>query len=72
MAGLASGAVDYVTKPFRLAELQARIAAHLRQASAASERGPITGVVEVRDLTIDVPARRVSVAGRPVELRPQG
>ena len=71
VAGLASGAVDYVTKPFRLAELQARIAAHLRQASAASERGPITGVVEVRDLTIDVPARRVSVAGRPVELRPR-
>ena len=47
-----SGAVDYVTKPFRLAELQARIAAHLRQAARATRvdrRAPIA----VGDLDVD-------------------
>lgn len=70
VAGLSSGAVDYVTKPFRLAELQARIAAHLRTASAVSPR-PRPRLVEVGDLAIDLGARRVTVAGREVALRPR-
>jgi DNA-binding response OmpR family regulator len=69
VAGLASGAVDYVTKPFRLAELQARIAAHLRQASAGPSAR--SGVVEVGDLGIDLDARRVTVGGEEVALRPR-
>ncbi len=71
VAGLTSGAVDYVTKPFRLAELQARIAAQLRQAAAASPRTPASGTLTVADLEIDLGARRVTVAGAPVDLRPR-
>jgi DNA-binding response OmpR family regulator len=71
VAGLTSGAVDYVTKPFRLAELQARIAAQLRQATAAAGTGDSNDTLSVLDLEIDLDARRVRVAGVEVDLRPR-
>lgn len=65
--GLDAGAVDYVTKPFRLAELLARVRAQLRTAplpaSAPSEQITIGG------LTIDVAARRCWLDGVELELR---
>ncbi len=71
VAGLTGGAIDYVVKPFRLAELQARIATHLRHAgslrSTESEPEPMI----VGDLEIDPSARRVSIAGDEVMLRPR-
>lgn len=70
VAGLASGAVDYVTKPFRLAELQARIAAHLRQAQVAVAPTR-SGTIEVGDLRLDLGARTVTVGGAAVDLRPR-
>jgi DNA-binding response OmpR family regulator len=69
VAGLSTGAVDYVTKPFRLAELLARIAAHLRTARAPSPAAP--DEVVVGDVAIDLGSRRVHVGGREVELRPK-
>lgn len=71
VAGLTSGAVDYVTKPFRLAELQARIAAHLRQAATGPGGSAEDDVLRVDDLVIDRGARRVRVDDREVELRPR-
>lgn len=71
VAGLSSGAVDYVTKPFRLAELQARISAHLRQAAAASPATATTGTLEVGDLVVDLAGRQVTVQGTSVDLRPR-
>jgi DNA-binding response OmpR family regulator len=71
VAGLSSGAVDYVTKPFRLAELQARIAAQLRQLEALTADRSAPSTRRVLDLEIDVDARRVRVDGRDVELRPR-
>ncbi len=71
VAGLTSGAVDYVTKPFRLAELQARIDAQLRQAAAAAPRTATVGKVTVADLELDLGARQVFVAGNLVDLRPR-
>ena len=62
--GLYGGADDYLVKPFELSELLARIAAVTRRASS-SER------LEVGDLVIDVPARRVSRAGRELQLTAQ-
>jgi len=61
--GLDAGAIDYITKPFRLSELLARIRAQLRR------RGPEH--LSVGDLVIERGPRRVRVAGDEVELRPK-
>jgi DNA-binding response OmpR family regulator len=72
VAALSTGAVDYLTKPFRLAELQARIAAHLRHVAAhRADPARVAPPIDVGDLRIDERARMVTIAGRPVELRPK-
>jgi DNA-binding response OmpR family regulator/signal transduction histidine kinase len=67
--GLQRGADDYVTKPFRLSELLARIEAVLRRAQAGPAAGEPT-VIENGALTIDLASRRVTVGGRLVTLTP--
>jgi len=67
VAGLDAGAIDYLTKPFRLAELLARVRAQLRAAEQYT-----TGTRDnqrVGDLTIDRAARRVWVGTQEVDLR---
>ncbi len=65
VVGLDAGANDYVTKPFRLGELLARVRAHLRQVGAPEADDQI----EVGDVQIDVAARRVLLAGEEIDLR---
>jgi DNA-binding response OmpR family regulator len=67
--GLEMGAVDYVAKPFRLAELLARIESHLR--FAANQRAAADGPLVVDDLVVDRARRRVHVAGEELSLRPK-
>jgi DNA-binding response OmpR family regulator len=69
--GLDAGADDYVTKPFRLAELLARLRAHVRRLEAGGESGGEPTRLEVGDLTLDRPARRAWLAGTELDLRPK-
>jgi two-component system, OmpR family, KDP operon response regulator KdpE len=69
VAALDAGADDYVRKPFRADHLEARIRAVLRRARGDADTAP--AVVTVGPLTIDLRGRRVTHAGRPVELTPR-
>lgn len=66
---LDEGADDYVTKPFGLKELQARVRAQIRRARLAEVPGG-EGVVEIGDLVVDTAARTVRRAGENVHLTP--
>src|SRR5712675_912587 len=66
---LDAGADDYITKPFSVNELLARVRATLRRASTAQQQE--TPVVEVGDFRIDVPGRMVQVKDREVRLTPK-
>jgi len=65
VAALDAGADDYVTKPFGIDELLARLRAAMRRMEASHEP-----VLELGDLRIDLEKRAVSVAGAPVQLTP--
>ncbi len=64
---LDAGADDYVVKPFRADQLEARIRAVLRRAAGPADAAPIT----VGRLTVDPRSRRVTLGERPVDLSPK-
>src|SRR5438270_1520452 len=66
---LDAGADDYVTKPFGIQELLARIRAAMRRAPGSSEQGPRT--VRTPDLEIDFEARTAKARGKAVRLTPK-
>jgi two-component system response regulator MtrA len=66
VAGLECGADDYVVKPFKPAELVARVRARLRRLDEAESPETLT----VEDITIDVAAHEVHRNGQPLNLTP--
>ncbi|SEG52704.1 DNA-binding response regulator, OmpR family, contains REC and winged-helix (wHTH) domain [Thermomonospora echinospora] len=67
VVALDAGADDYLTKPFRLTELLARLRAHLRRRQAV----PQERAVEVGRLRLDLAAQRALLDGVELELRPK-
>src|SRR3984957_2593205 len=63
---LDAGADDYVTKPFSIQELLARVRAHLRRAPERT-----TAAVEVGDFVIDANAHSITVLGKAIHLTPK-
>jgi two-component system KDP operon response regulator KdpE len=66
---LDAGADDYVTKPFSILELQARVRAQLRRITAAVQE--TQQVIALGDFVIDLPQHRVVVRGQDVHLTPK-
>ena len=71
VVGLDAGADDYVTKPFRLAELLARLRALLRRAGATEPGRAAHRVVSAQDVRVDLDARRAWVGERELDLTPK-
>ncbi|MEU3935019.1 response regulator [Streptomyces sp. NPDC029044] len=69
VAALDAGADDYVTKPFSMNELLARLRAAVRR-TEDTPAGPAVTLVETRDFTLDLLAKRAVRDGRDVRLTP--
>lgn len=66
--GLEYGADDYITKPFNILEVKARIKAIMRRTQNRAVQEQRGRIIEVGDLVLDCDARRVQVAGHEVNL----
>jgi two-component system KDP operon response regulator KdpE len=66
---LDAGADDYITKPFSMNELLARVRAALRRASTPEQ--PDTPLIEIGDFRIDIPTRTVAVRRQETRLTPK-
>ena len=67
--GLEYGADDYITKPFNILEVKARIKAIMRRTTARRKSGPPENrVLSSGDLQIDRDNRRVTISGREINL----
>ncbi len=68
ISALDSGADDYLTKPFSVGELMARLRAALRRTTSGEPTSTEAAIIEVGDLTIDQSRYKVTANGEPVAL----
>ncbi len=66
--GLEYGADDYITKPFNILEVKARIKAIMRRTSGAKEKKTESSVIEKGDLRLDCDSRRLFILGKEINL----
>ena len=66
--GLEYGADDYITKPFNILEVKARIKAIIRRTAKQEKKADTAGRIQAGDMTIERDNRRVYIEGREVNL----
>lgn len=66
--GLEYGADDYITKPFNILEVKARIKAIMRRTSASPKKAENPSILEKGDLKLDTDSRRLFILGKEVNL----
>ena len=66
--GLEYGADDYITKPFNILEVKARIKAIMRRISRKEEKETVLKVLEAGGMRLDQESRRVYIASREINL----
>ena len=66
--GLEYGADDYITKPFNILEVKARLKAIIRRTSAKSAPEPQSRILQAGDLVLELEGRRVTIAGKEINL----
>lgn len=73
IGGLESGADDYVTKPFSMRELLARVGAQIRRMDMIKSVSLTSGdqIIDLGDLVINRGSRAVTLAGKQLDLRPR-
>ncbi len=71
VVGLELGADDYITKPFSIRELLARVKSVLRRASSSEQPVRSSDITEIGDLRIDAARYEISLGGKVVTLAPK-
>ncbi len=66
--GLEYGADDYVTKPFNILEVKARIKAILRRNSRKAQESPKSNIITASDMKIDCDSRSIYISGKEIYL----
>ena len=66
--GLEYGADDYITKPFNILEVKARIKAIMRRTNGKEKAGEKAKIIESKDMKLDCEGRRVYISGREINL----
>ena len=66
--GLEYGADDYITKPFNILEVKARIKAIMRRTTSTVKKENVSSVIEKGDLKLDCDSRRLFILGKEINL----
>lgn len=66
--GLEYGADDYITKPFNILEVKARIKAIMRRANGSGKKEAVSAIIEKGDLKLDCDSRRLFILGKEINL----
>ncbi len=66
--GLEYGADDYITKPFNILEVKARIKAITRRTGKATQQKKDASIINVSDMTLDTDSKRLHIAGKEINL----